>query len=99
MGAFFPGSSLHFRFKERNNINSLHKRTFTKGLGGAWPPCPLATPLASASWDDIVNDNDVNNSYRNFVDIFFETFNSSFPFKPGSPPKKGKHKPWMTKVL
>ena len=31
---------LHFRFKERNNINSLQKKTFTESLGGAWPPWP-----------------------------------------------------------
>ena len=41
----------------------------------------------------------MNHSYRKFVNIFSETFNSSFPVRPGSPPKKRKHKPWMTKGL
>ena len=57
----------------------------------------FSNALSSASWDDIVNDNDVNHNYRKFVNIFSETFNSSFPVRPGSPPKKRKHKPWMTK--
>ena len=59
----------------------------------------FSNALSSASWDDIVNDNDVNHSYRKFVNICSETFNSSFPVRPGSPPKKRKHKPWMTKGL
>ena len=59
----------------------------------------FSNALSSASWDDIVNDNDVNHSYRKFVNIFSETFNSSFPIRRGSPPKKRKHKPWMTKGL
>ena len=59
----------------------------------------FSNALSSASWDDIVNDNDVNHSYRKFVTIFSETFNSSFPVRPGSPPKKRKHKPWMPKGL
>ena len=34
-------------FKPRNNINSFRIKTFTKSLGGPWPPWPppLATPL------------------------------------------------------
>ena len=59
----------------------------------------FSNALSSASWDDIVNDNDVNHSYRKFVNIFSETFNSSFPVRPGFPPKNRKHKPWMTKGL
>ena len=31
----------------------------------------FSNALSSASWDDIVNDNDVNHSYRKFVNIFF----------------------------
>ena len=31
--------------------------------------------------------------------FFSETFNSSFPVRPGSPPQKRKHKPWMTNGL
>ena len=34
-----------YTFKQRNNINSLEKKTFNKSFWGAWPPCPLATPL------------------------------------------------------
>ena len=35
-----------YTFKPRNNINSFRKKTFTKSLGGPWPPWPpLATPL------------------------------------------------------
>ena len=41
----------------------------------------------------------MNHSYRKFVNIFTETFHSSFPVRRGSPPKKRKHKPWMTKGL
>ena len=55
--------------------------------------------LSSASWDDIVNDHDVHHSYRKFVSDFSETFNSSFPARPGSPPQKREHKPWMTNGL
>ena len=29
-----------YTFKERNNINSLEKKSFTKSLGGPWPPWP-----------------------------------------------------------
>ena len=50
------------------------------------------------SWDDIVNDHDVHHSYRKFINVFSETFNSSFPVRPGSPQKR-KHKPWMTNGL
>ena len=56
-------------------------------------------PLSSARWDDIGNDNDVHHSYRMFVNVFSETFNSSFPVRPGYLPQKRKRKPWMTKAL
>ena len=59
----------------------------------------FSNALSSASWDDIVNDDDVHHSYRKFVNVFSETFNSSFTVRPGSPPQKRKHKPWMTKGL
>ena len=29
-----------YTFKPRNNINSFRKKTFTKSLGGPWPPWP-----------------------------------------------------------
>ena len=30
-----------YTFKERNNINSLHKKTIYQKFGeGSWPPCP-----------------------------------------------------------
>ena len=29
-----------YTFKPRNNIDSFQKKTFTKSLGGPWPPCP-----------------------------------------------------------
>ena len=59
----------------------------------------FSNALSSASWDDIVNDHDVHHSYRKFINVFSETFNSSFPVRPGSPPQKRKHKPWMTNGL
>ena len=45
-----------YTFKECNNINSLEKKTFTKSLGGAWPPWPrgpLATPLVEKGWQSV----------------------------------------------
>ena len=41
----------------------------------------------------------MHHSYRKFINVFSETFNSSFPVRPGSPPQKRKHKPWMTNGL
>ena len=59
----------------------------------------FSNALSSASCDDIVNDHDVHHGYRKIVNVFSETFNSSFPVRPGSPTQKRKHKPWMTKGL
>ena len=39
-----------YTFKERNNINSLHKKTFTKSLGGHGPRGPSGYATGPA-WD------------------------------------------------
>ena len=41
----------------------------------------------------------MHHSYRKFINVFSETFNSSFPVRPGSPPQKRNHKPWMSNGL
>ena len=53
------------------------------------------------NWTEGSTDNPQTTQITRLVikSFFSETFNSSFPVRPGSPPQKRKHKPWMTNGL
>ena len=46
--------------------------------------------------DEILNNNDVNSSYKKFIEMFRNIYEVSFPVRTISRKDKRQHKPWMT---
>lgn len=50
-------------------------------------------------WDEILNNDDVNSSYKKFIEMFKNIYEVSFPVRTISRKDKRQHKPWMTSGL
>ena len=52
--------------------------------------------LANMKWEVILNNEYVNFTYTKLIEIFTNTYESSFPVRNLSRKTKRQHKPWMT---
>ena len=55
--------------------------------------------LANMKWEVILNNEDVNFTYTKYIEIFTNTYESSFPVRNLSRKTKRQHKSWMTPGL
>ena len=55
--------------------------------------------LANIKWEVILNNEDVNFTYIKLIEIFTNTYESSFPVRKRSRKTKRHHKPWMSPGL
>ncbi len=55
--------------------------------------------LFNVNWDEVLNENDVNVAYTNFVQIFLRLFDGCCPIKPLKYSKFNCDKPWITNGL